>query len=288
MNGMTGYSYKDCYHKDVFIATEIKAVNHRFLDINVSIPFYLNSMELQIRDLIQKNLNRGKVDVSVVLKPKENNFDIDVDLKLAGKYVDLLKKVITEFNLKDEIKLFHLTRFDDIIVTSKKRDYTEYWDQVSESLKFNISEILSMRKKEGQSTKNDLIYITGKIQKNIIEIEKNIIVMEKQIFDNIKNKITELIGNKVDETMLLNESAIMVSRSCINEEVERLKMHSDEFLKIADENEDVGKRLDFICQEMHREINTIGSKITISELTGNVISIKNDIEKLREQIRNIE
>jgi uncharacterized protein (TIGR00255 family) len=288
MNGMTGYSFKDCYIDGIYIATEVKTVNHRFLEINVSIPYYLNSMEMQIRDLIQKNIKRGKVDVNATIKNKENSVEVDVDLKLAGKYVENLRKIITEFNLKDDVKLFHLTRFDDIIQTSKKRDYSEYWELISKSFIFNISEIKSMKEKEGEATKKDLFFIINKIIDNINLIANKIPQMEKQIYNNIKNKIEELIGNKVDENILVNETALIVSRSCINEEIERLKMHSGEFKKIADEDEDVGKRLDFICQEMHREINTIGSKVTLTELTGNVISIKNDIEKLREQIRNIE
>jgi uncharacterized protein (TIGR00255 family) len=288
MYGMTGYSFKESYYDEVYVSTEIKAVNHRFLEINISMPYYLNSMELQIRDLIQKKLSRGKIDVGISFKIKENNFDVEVDLKLAGKYIENLRKIIDEFKLKDEVKLFHLTRFDDIIQTAKKRDFSKYWEILQKSFEFNLEEIISMRTKEGNSTKINLINISKDIIKNVDTIEKKLPEMEKQIFENIKGKIIELIGDKVDETRLLNETALMVNRSCINEEVERLKMHCEHFLKITDEKEDVGKRLDFICQEMHREINTVGSKITLSELTENVISIKNDIEKLREQIRNIE
>jgi uncharacterized protein (TIGR00255 family) len=288
MFGMTGYSFKESYCDDVYISTEVKSVNHRFLEINVSMPYYLNSMELNIRDLIQSKLHRGKVDVNLSFKLKENNFDVDVDLKLAGKYIDCLKKIISEFNLKDDVKLFHLTRYDDIIQTSKKKDYSKYWDIIKNSFNQNIDEIISMRDKEGVATKTNLVDIVNEIIKNIDTITKQIPVMEQKTFSNIKDKVVELIGDKVDENRLLNEVALMVNRSCINEEVERLKMHSEQFLKITEEKEDVGKRLDFVCQEMHREINTIGSKVTLSELTENVIIVKNNIEKLREQIRNIE
>ena len=112
--------------------------------------------------------------------------------------------------------------------------------------------------------------------------------MEVEIFDNIKKKVIELIGDKVDETKLLNEVAFLVIKSCINEEIKRLQSHVEQFIKIIEEKSDVGKRLDFVCQEMHREINTIGSKVTLPELTENVISVKNDIEKIREHVRNIE
>ena len=126
------------------------------------------------------------------------------------------------------------------------------------------------------------------INKKVDLIAKNIPKMEKEIFINTKNKINTLIENRLDEVKLLNEVAFLISRSCINEEIKRLKSYIEQFLGIIEEKDDIGKRLDFICQEMHREINTIGSKITLVELTGNVISIKNDIEKIREQTRNIE
>jgi len=285
---MTGYSNKESYYDDVYISTEIKAVNHRFLEINVSLPYYLNSIEHKVRELIQKRLRRGKIDVSINFKLKENNFEVDVDLKLAGKYIENLRKIINEFNLKDEVKLSHLTRLDDIILINKKKDYARYWEIIEKSLVYNIEEIIKMRTIEGESTKENLLKITNDIIFNVDIIEKKVSEMEKSIFDNIRIKIVDLIGDKVDENRLVNEVAVMVCKSCINEEIERLKMHSFQFLKISDEKEDIGKRLDFMCQEMHREINTIGSKITLSELTGSVIVIKNNIEKLREQIRNIE
>jgi uncharacterized protein (TIGR00255 family) len=112
--------------------------------------------------------------------------------------------------------------------------------------------------------------------------------MEKEIFENLKNKMSELIGKQVDEVRLLNECASQVTRSCINEEVERLKTHTAHFRELLDADNDVGKKLDFICQEMHRETNTIGSKISLVELTENVITIKHNIEKIRELLRNIE
>jgi len=281
MNGMTGYSFKEFYENNVYISTEIKTVNHRFLEINIYLPYYLNSMEIPIKSLIQKKFRRGKVDINISLKIKDNVGSVDVNLQLAGQYIESLKKIVDSFNLKDDVKLFHLTRFDDIIVSEKKRDYSSYWDLIEKNINFNMEEIISMRIKEGNTTKKDLVNICENINRNIIEIES-------KIYENIKKKVTELIGNTVNEATLTNEVAIIVSRSCVNEELERLKMHLAEFCKIIDDQEDIGKKLDFICQEMHREINTLGSKIIVGELIGNVISIKNDIEKLREQIRNIE
>lgn len=288
MNGMTGYSFNEFYFEEGYISTEVKSVNHKFLEIGVSLPYYLSFMEIDLRNIIQNRLKRGKVEVSVTLRLNDTLQSVDVDLKLAGQYIDGLKKIIDTYNLKDEVKLFHLTRFDDVIKVDKKRGYDRFFDKISNSLLFNLDEIKKRRSIEGETTKKDLINISQKIIASLKGIEDNTPLMEKQIYDNIRSKVVDLIGDKVDETRLLNEVALMVTRSCINEEIERLKMHTAEFLKICDESDDVGKRLDFLCQEMHREINTIGSKITLKELTSNVIFIKNEIEKLREQVRNIE
>jgi len=288
MFGMTGYSFKELYVEKVYISTEIKSVNHRFLEINVILPYTLNSIEIKIRDFIQKRLKRGKIEVIINLKSKENNNNIEINESVTKQYCDLLRKLIIDYNLKDDVKLFHLTRFDDIFIVDKKRDYSNYWDIIEKSLEENINEIIEMKKNEGEATKKDIRNIINSIKNNLNIIGNNIEVMEKNIFENIKNKIIELIGDKFDETRIINEAAVMVTKSSINEEFERLKMYIEQFEKIMEEDNDVGKRIDFLCQEMHREINTIGSKISLPKLTENVILIKNDIEKIREQIRNIE
>ena len=288
MNGMTGYSYRELYHENAYIYTELKSLNSRYLDINLNLPNYLNSMDIKIRDLLKNKLNRGKIDAFVSIKLKENSNEISANLSLAEKYVENLQKIINHFNLKDDLRLFHLTKYDDILNIDKKRDYDKYWNIISKCLNENISEVLAMKKKEGDVIKKDLLLIIKRISKNAKVISKNVSKMEKEIFKNTKEKISELLKDNIDETRILNETAILISKSCINEEITRLESHIEHFNGILEEKEDVGKRLDFLCQEMHREVNTIGSKITLAELTGNVISIKNDIEKLREQIRNAE
>lgn len=288
MLGMTGYSFKELYSDNLYISTEIKSVNHRFLEINVQIPYTLNSLEIKIRDFIQKNIKRGKIDISINFKTKENSETIQINESIAQRYYELLRKLLLDYNLKDDIKLFHLTRFDDIFIVDKKRDYSMYWDLIKDSLEKNIQEIMEMKINEGEVTKKNIINILENVKNDLNIIGEKIKEVEKSIFENIKNKMIELIGDKFDEARIINETAIMVTRSCINEEFERIKMHVEHLEKVLEDDNDVGKRVDFLCQEMHREINTIGSKITLPELTKNVISIKNYIEKIREQIRNIE
>jgi uncharacterized protein (TIGR00255 family) len=172
MYGMTAYSFKENYYDNVYISTEIKTVNNRFLDINISMPFYLNDMEMRIRELIQKQLSRGKVDVNVYIKLNENTKNVSVDLDLAGQYIESLQQLIDHYKIADTLKLFHLTRYDGIIQTENKRDFEKYWKDVKDSLEINIGEILKVRKREGDATRKNLLDLIKSIEKNAKIIEK--------------------------------------------------------------------------------------------------------------------
>lgn len=288
MTGMTGYAFRDFYVGDTYISTEIKTVNHRFLEVNVRLPGLLSSLELEIRNFINKHFVRGKVDVSVFIRVKELTSKIEPNVTIAKQYADSLRSLIEGCGLNDEVKLSHLLHYDDVLNVENKRDFSSYLDVIKESLSENIKDVFVMKAKEGESTKKNILCILDEIRQSRDVIETYIPEMEKNIFDELHKKMNELIGEHVDQDRLLNEVGIMVSHSCVNEELERLKLHIEHFYNICEESSDIGKRLDFLCQEMHREINTLGSKISLSKITDSVIIIKNAIEKIREQIRNIE
>lgn len=288
MTGMTGYAFRDFYVGDTYISTEIKTVNHRFLEVNVRLPGLLSSLEIEIRNFINKHFVRGKVDVSVFIRVKELTSKIEPNVTIAKQYADSLRSLIEGCGLNDEVKLSHLLHYDDVLNVENKRDFSSYLDVIKESLSENIKDVFVMKAKEGESTKKNILCILDEIRQSRDVIETYIPEMEKNIFDELHKKMNELIGEHVDQDRLLNEVGIMVSHSCVNEELERLKHHIEHFYNICEESSDIGKRLDFLCQEMHREINTLGSKISLSKITDSVIIIKNAIEKIREQIRNIE
>lgn len=288
MTGMTGYAFRDFYVGDTYISTEIKTVNHRFLEVNVRLPGLLSSLELEIRNFINKHFVRGKVDVSVFIRVKELTSNIEPNVTIAKQYADSLRSLIESCGLNDEVKLSHLLHYDDVLNVENKRDFSSYLDVIKESLSENIKDVFVMKAKEGESTKKNILSILDEIRQSRDVIETYIPEMEKNIFDELHKKMNELIGEHVDQDRLLNEVGIMVSHSCVNEELERLKHHIEHFCNICEESSDIGKRLDFLCQEMHREINTLGSKVSLSKITDSVIIIKNAIEKIREQIRNIE
>jgi len=288
MKGMTGYSFKSFSKDGVNISCELKSCNHRFLDINISMSQFLNPFELQIREFIQKKIKRGKIDVYISLKIDGAMSKVEIDSPLAKEYLDSLNTLKDIFNINDEITLYHLIKFHNIFRIEEKKDYSVYWNIIEKLLNESINELVVMKVREGEHTKNDLLSITDDIKKRLNEIASSKKYIENDILNNIKNRISELIGNNIDENRLLTEVAILVSRGSINEEIERLDLYINEFNNISSEENEVGKRLDFLCQEMHREINTIGNKIFDAKYISSVISIKNNIEDLREQIRNIE
>ncbi len=288
MKGMTGYSFKEIYNDDSYISTEIKTVNHRFLELNVHVPQYLNSLELSIKELVSESISRGKVDVNVYLRLKDFSADVKPNYSLIEQYYSGLKEIAGRYKLEDSVKMEHLLRFDDIMVSEYSKDYSAYWGVIKDSIAHNLREICDMRDKEGEATGRNLTSIVDDIKSAVTKIKLMLPDMEKNIFETLKLRMTELIGDKVPDDRIVMEAALVINRACVNEEVQRLEYHTAQFLKISSENKDVGKRLDFVCQEMNREINTLGSKVTLSGILEFVIAIKNNIEKLREQIRNIE
>lgn len=288
MTGMTGYAFRDFYVGDTYISTEIKTVNHRFLEVNIHLPNLLNSMELEIRNFINQHFVRGKIDVSIFFKVKESALKVEPNIAIAKQYADSLRSIIDECKLTDELKLGYLLRYNDVLNVENERDFSSYLDVIKESLLENVKDVFVMKEKEGAATKKNVLTILDEIRKNRDIVETYIPRMEKAIFDGLQKKMNELIGERVDQDRLLNEVGIMASHSCVNEELERLKHHIEHFRTICEDSADVGKRLDFLCQEMHREINTLGSKASLTEIIDCVIVMKNAVEKIREQIRNIE
>ncbi len=289
MKGMTGYSFKSFSSDNkINISCELKSFNHRFLDINISMASFLNPFEIKIRELIQKRVKRGKVDLSIFFRMEESMSSVAIDPKLAKEYFSSLATLKDLCDIDDEIKLYHLIKFRDIFKIEENRDYSIYWSFIEKLINEALDELVSMKEREGEHTKANLLSIIDDMKNKLEHIISSKEHIEKDILNSIKTKVSDLIGKNIDENRLLTEVALLVSRGSINEELERLSLYINEFINISSEDGEVGKKLDFLCQEMHREVNTTGNKIFDAKYVGSVISIKNSIEDLREQIRNIE
>ncbi len=287
---MTGYASKEVQVNNFKVFIQVKSYNSKHLDITFKLSRTFDRYEYEIRQLILDKIKRGKVEV--IVRVEENGSyvpeSVDVNIELAKKYRDALKKLSQELGLLMEFDISHFVSLDGIIVF-EKQSADELWNVVKNELIEVVDDFVATRLREGERTVEDIKSSLSVVKKLVSEVEERTGEIEEKIKEKLKRKVEELVGNKVDETMILNEVGIMVVRYDVNEEVERLKGHIAEMEKTLNENDGPsGRRLEFLLQEMLRETNTLGAKTPIYEVNADVVRIKEEIEKMREQARNLE
>ena len=291
IKSMTGYGRCERIIGTKKITAELKSVNHRFSDYNIKVPRQYGFLEDRVRQFISKEVARGKIDVYVSIEScGEADKTVTVNKELAGNYVEILRDLCETFSLKDDISVSTIASFTDIFRAEPKRDdEEEIWTAVSEVLTDAVSSFISMRAREGERIERDLRERVTYMKSLANEIDK-LSPMAVQVYkDKLYQKIKEVIDEREpDDTRILTEVAIFADKVAVNEETVRLASHYDEFFAILDSNEPVGRKLDFLIQEINREVNTIGSKASDLEIAKLVVTLKGEIEKLREQIQNIE
>ena len=270
---------------------EMKSVNHRYLDINIRMPKAMISLEEKIRNMISKRLNRGKVDVFINYKNYGNSTAEPVlNINLAKAYFDCLKEIENELHTIDDITTTKIARFTDVItVVEKEENLDDILNEISPLINNALELMEQMRIREGEKLKEDILIKIEHIYNMVVEIEK----LADTIPLNYKKKLEERLGElltevEIDESRIALEVAILSDKSAIDEEITRLKSHLSQFKDTLELDEAIGRKLDFIIQEMNREANTIASKSIDINMTNYVIEIKNTIEKIREQVQNIE
>ncbi|NMA48756.1 MAG: YicC family protein, partial [Tissierellia bacterium] len=271
---------------------ELKSVNHRYLDINIKSPRYLIYLEERIKKFIKEDLSRGKIDVFINLDfINQSSIDVKVDLPLASNFKKELDSLIIELGIDDKVRLSNILQISDIIKTEKKDlDEDLTWETLQNALSVALANITQMREYEGKQLKSDILLKLEEIEliTNKIELRAPLVVEEYRIKLNerIKNLMDD--SNFVDYDRLALEVAIISDKSSIDEEIIRLRSHINQFREILNQTSAVGIKLDFLIQEFNREINTIGSKSSDSDIINAVVDLKSEVEKIREQIQNIE
>lgn len=290
IKSMTGFGRGEFSQGTTTFSVEVKSVNHRYSDISVRLPRMLSPLEEKVREFVGDKVSRGKIDVYINYSTFGRNAQVKLDTNLVQAYVESLNTLKTQFEIKDDISLSLLTRFPDILsLETVEQDMDELWLILKEALGIAFKSLVDMRQREGERLKTDLI---SKLE-NVKQLVSSVKDKTSSIVDEYKNKLYDRIKEltkdiPIDENRLLTEVAFFADKSTIDEEIVRLESHIQEFAKALNLNGSVGKKLDFIIQEMNREVNTIGSKITDLSIINNVINIKTEIEKVREQIQNIE
>lgn len=287
---MTGFGRGDVRKNGCHIYIEIKSLNHRYLDISLKLPKQLISLEESIRSTIANYIKRGRVELNITFDIYENGLvNLEINKDLLQQYFDILKYIKSSLNITDNIRLSDILLLPDIInADSKNFDLENAWDVLEEALLESLNNLIDMRVEEGIKLKNDIEMRLDNLKSLIESIEKRSPYVLDEYRNKLLKKINELTNGDFDQSRFLTEVALMAEKSSIDEEITRFKSHISQFKLSLDSEMPIGKKLDFITQEMNREVNTIGSKSIDIDITNNVIELKDQIEKIREQVQNIE
>lgn len=291
IKSMTGYGRGQQIIDGREITVEIKSVNHRYFEFSARVPRAYGYLEEKLKSFIQGKVSRGKVDVGVTIFNIEGkDAQIEVNQSIAVGYIDALRKANETIGLTDDLALSQLIRLPDIFnVIKTTEDEEVIWNLVKVVAEEALNNFVAMRETEGQKMKEDIKSRLSYISELVAKVEKRSPMVTEAYRERLYNKISEILNDKkIDEQRILTEAAIFSEKTAVDEETVRLKSHIHQFTELLDSKESVGRKLDFLIQEFNRESNTIGSKAQDVEITRIVVELKSEIEKIREQIQNIE
>ncbi len=294
IRSMTGYGRAEGFLGGRKYIVEVKSLNHRYLELSLRMPANLAPLELEVKKKINEQLVRGRIDVTIRRENQagtEEARPLEMNLSLVKNYHDLLTRLKEQFGLTDEITLGMLTGLKDVFVPVElpEDDVNTIWEGLAVVLNEALEALTMMRQKEGAALREDLESRIALIDGYLGEIEacvpRNVQEYQRRLADRVRELLD---GMPVDEARLCQEVAIMAEKSDITEEIVRFRSHIGQFLEMLKSREAVGRKVDFLIQEMNREVNTIGSKSSDAQISRHVIEIKSELSKLREQVQNIE
>ena len=292
IRSMTGYGKQSLSIDGREYQIEIKSVNHRYLDINIKMPKTLSYLEDTIKKEISEKIERGKIDVFITF---ENNSqegkNIKINKELAKLYINQLKELAQEEKISSNIEVIEIAKFPDILTIKVDEEDEKIKQEIIQTTQEATNKIIEMKNIEGEKISQDLLQRISNIENKIIEISEKSTGLIQEYVVKLEKRIQEILKTeKIDKSRLAQEVVIYADKCSIEEEITRLKSHIYQFKNLISNNgnETIGKKLDFIIQEMNRETNTIGSKANNLEITNGVIDIKTELEDIREQIQNIE
>ncbi|MBE5883021.1 MAG: YicC family protein [Lachnospiraceae bacterium] len=291
IKSMTGFGRCEVAENNRKFTVEMKSVNHRYLDVNIKMPKKLNFFESAIRSELKNYISRGKVDMFITYEDfSENNTTVRYNRELAEEYLTYLRKMAADFGLDDDIRVSTLSKYPEVFTMEEQTmDEEELWKELQKAIKGASEMFVQTRITEGEHLRDDLI---DKLD-NMLKLVDFISERSPEIITEYKNKLEEKVKDlladvNVDEGRLLTEVTIFADKVCVDEEIVRLRSHIETTKKTLVEGGSIGRKLDFIAQEMNREANTILSKANDLEISNCAIELKTEIEKVREQIQNIE
>ena len=291
MKSMTGYGRAKLQKESREYIVEIKSVNHKYLDMNIKLPRNLFCMEDRVRKSISNKISRGKIDVFITyINNGIEGKNILINKDIARLYIKELEELANENNIASGLRATEISKLPEVLnIAIDEDDEDKIWSDLNECLEEALSNCVNMRETEGERIKLDLKERLNEINENVAKIIQNSTGLIEEYVVKLRNRIKEMLDTDiVDETRLAQEIVIYSDKISIEEEITRIKSHIEQFRTLLDEKDPIGKKADFIIQEMNRETNTMGSKSGSIDIINLVIKIKTQIEDIREQIQNIE
>lgn len=288
MKSMTGYAFTEEIKNNISISVEIKSYNSRFLDLSINQPYWLSRLETRLREYVASKVQRGKIELIVRIKEYSSEIVVTPDLEAAKAYYAASLSIAQALNLNETIPLSLVLSQEGVLKSERILEIEEYWEKINPVLEKTFVDFQAARIAEGEHLYKDISSMILRLENDLEVIKKFVPTMEQQFKDAIKNRFLEILGANIDEQRVLQETAALMVKYTINEEVVRLAAHLTSLKKELSENPSPGRKVDFICQEINREINTIGSKNQTIEIGQIVIDAKDALENIREQMRNIE
>ena len=291
IRSMTGFGRGEVTENDRKFTIEMKAVNHRYYEYSSRLPRGYGFLDDKLKNYLQQQISRGKVDVFVQINALESGGnEVVVDQGLAESYLQALRQLAAQYDLRDDVSATVLSRYPDVLTVRQAAvDEDAVWQAVRQVADAALARFVAMREQEGKKLREDILSRGDVIRRTVAAVEERSPQTVREHMEKVEARMRELLqGVAVDEGRLLNEAAVYADKVAVAEETVRLNSHLDQLAQLLDSGEAVGRKLDFLVQEMNREANTIGSKCSDLELTRMVVDIKAEIEKIREQIQNIE
>ena len=290
IKSMTGFGKNNLVINDRNYQVEIRSVNHRYLDINIKMPRQLTYLEEIIKKAISTKIKRGKIDVSISF---ENNStegrNVKINTEIAKMYIEQLRKLAEEENILSDIQVTEITKLPDVLNINIDQDDDTIKQELLESVSIATDNLIEMKQAEGNKIAEDLIRRINYIEEKILKISELSTGLIEEYVVKLEERIKEILKTDIiDKSRIAQEVVIYADKTSIEEEITRLKSHIIQFRNLLKEEEPVGKKIDFLIQEMNRETNTIGSKANNLDIVNGVIDIKTELENIREQIQNIE
>ena len=292
IKSMTGYGRSEIVREEHRLTVEMKSVNHRYLDLNIKMPKKFNAYEAEIRNILKGYLQRGKVDLFISYEDfSGKNVNVNYNAAIAAEYMKYLSRMAEEFQIPNDVTASALSRYPEVLTMEEAEEEIEEAlpEMIRDALKEACERLVEARSREGENLKKDLLTKLNDMLANVAFIEARSPQIVEEYKEKLHKRMEELLeGGQADENRILTEVAIFADRICVDEEIVRLKSHIENMMDVLEEGGNVGRKLDFMTQEMNREANTILSKSNDLKISNCGVDLKTNIEKVREQVQNIE